>query len=200
MEMKMIKSFVPSPQQADFLNWVATGSGSCILEAVAGAGKTTTLIEAVQLTAGNVAILAFNKKIADEISNKLKTRGIDWKQAQAGTVHSFGFSAYRKSFPRVKVEGHKIENILERVCVQENAWAARYSQGVAKLVSLAKQRALGVIGKIENTAAWLDIIEHFDLFSDDEDALLLLPSPFSAPATTRPTSLILTTWFTCRCC
>ena len=41
---------------------------------------------------------------------------------------------------------------------------------MAKLVSLAKQRALGVIGKIENTAAWLDIIEQFDLFSDDEDA------------------------------
>jgi superfamily I DNA/RNA helicase len=170
MEMKMTKAFVPSPQQADFLNWVATGSGSCVLEAVAGAGKTTTLIEAVKLTSGNVAILAFNKKIADEISNKLKTRGIDWKQAQAGTVHSFGFSAYRKSFPKVKVEGRKVDNILERVCVQENAWAARWSQGIAKLVSLAKQRALGVIGKIENTAAWLDIIEHFDLFSDDEDA------------------------------
>jgi len=166
----MTKAFVPSPQQSDFLNWVATGSGSCVLEAVAGAGKTTTLIEAVKLTGGNVAILAYNKKIAEEISGKLKARGIDWKQAQAGTVHSFGFSAYRKAFPKVKVEGRKVDNILERVCVQENAWAARWSQGVAKLVSLAKQRALGVIGKIENAAAWHDIIEHFDLFSDDEDA------------------------------
>lgn len=166
----MTKTFTPSPQQADFLNWVATGSGSCILEAVAGAGKTTTLIEAVQLTAGNVAILAFNKKIADEISNKLKTRGIDWKQAQAGTVHSFGFSAYRKSFPKVKVEGRKVDNILERVCVQENAWAARWSQGIAKLVSLAKQRAIGVMGDISDSRLWHDIINHFDLFSAEEDA------------------------------
>ena len=166
----MTKTFTPSPQQADFLNWVATDKGSCVLEAVAGAGKTTVLIEAVKLTGGNVAILAYNKKIADEISSKLKARGIDWKQAQAGTVHSFGFSAYRKSFPRVKVEGRKVDDILERVCVQENAWAARYSQGIAQLVSLAKQRALGVVGSISDAKQWHDIINHFDLFSDDKDA------------------------------
>ena len=166
----MTKTFTPSPQQADFLNWVATDKGSCVLEAVAGAGKTTVLIEAVKLTGGNVAILAYNKKIADESSSKLKARGIDWKQAQAGTVHSFGFSAYRKSFPRVKVEGRKVDDILERVCVQENAWAARYSQGIAQLVSLAKQRALGVVGSISDAKQWHDIINHFDLFSDDKDA------------------------------
>ena len=166
----MTKTFTPSPQQADFLTWVATDKGSCVLEAVAGAGKTTVLIEAVKLTGGNVAILAYNKKIADEISSKLKARGIDWKQAQAGTVHSFGFSAYRKYFPKVKVEGRKVDDILERVCVQENAWAARYSQGIAQLVSLAKQRALGVVGSISDAKQWHDIINHFDLFSDDKDA------------------------------
>lgn len=165
----MSKTFTPSPQQANFLHWVKDGGGSCILEAVAGAGKTTTLIESIKLTGGNVAILAYNKKIADEISGKLNERGIDWKQARAGTVHSFGFGAYRKSYPNAKVDGHKVDNMLEAVCVNQNAWAARYSPGIAQLVSLAKQRALGVVGSISDVKQWHDIIEHFDLFSDDKD-------------------------------
>ena len=166
----MTKTFTPSPQQADFLNWVANDKGSCVLEAVAGAGKTTVLIEAVKLTGGNVAILAYNKKIADEIGAKLKERGIDWKQARAGTVHSFGFGAYRKAFPDAKVDGHKVPNLLEKACVNANAWAARYSPGIAQMVSLAKQRALGVVGSISDVKLWHDIINHFDLFSDDKDA------------------------------
>ena len=51
-----MSSFVPSAQQAAFLDWVVDGSGSCIVEAVAGAGKTTTLLEAVDRTGGGVAI------------------------------------------------------------------------------------------------------------------------------------------------
>ena len=86
-------AFTPSPQQAVFLEWVSNGSGSCVLEAVAGAGKTTTLLEAVDRTGGGVAILAYNKMIAEEIKAKLAKRGVDWKTAEAGTVHSFGFRA-----------------------------------------------------------------------------------------------------------
>ena len=33
-------TFIASPQQAAFLDWVSNGTGSCIVEAVAGAGKT----------------------------------------------------------------------------------------------------------------------------------------------------------------
>ena len=77
-----------SPQQVAFLDWAARGSGSCVLEAVAGAGKTTAIIEAVQRMRGQVAICAYNKKIADEVKDKLQKRGLTWKKAQAGTVHS----------------------------------------------------------------------------------------------------------------
>jgi hypothetical protein len=35
-----------SPQQTAFLDFVEHGTGSCVLEAVAGAGKSTTIVEA----------------------------------------------------------------------------------------------------------------------------------------------------------
>lgn len=173
-------AFSPSPQQADFLNWVATGTGSCVLEAVAGAGKTTTLIEAIARTGGGVALLAYNKKIAEEISAKLKARGIDFRTAEAGTVHSFGFRAVRKAYPKVQVKDSKILDIIVDLIppqmptkddpadakpVYHFLWHLRAE--IAKLVSLAKQRALGVMGAIDDASLWHDIIAHFDLFSEE---------------------------------
>jgi superfamily I DNA/RNA helicase len=165
-------TFSPSPQQADFLNWVSTGTGSCVLEAVAGAGKTTTLLEAVARTGGNVAIMAYNKDIAAEISEKLAARGIDWKTARAGTVHSFGFGAYRKAYPRVTVDkdGQKVPGLILAAMGGDDAKAhpLYHVRGdVAKLVSLAKQRAIGVLGSIADAKLWFDIIDHFDLFQID---------------------------------
>lgn len=167
-------AFTLSPQQAYFLDWVSNSTGSCVLEAVAGAGKTTTLLEAVERTGGNVAIMAYNKKIADEISAKLAARGIGWQQAQAGTVHSFGFKAYRKAFPQVRVDGNKVSTLIVDAMGGKTApmhalYAVR--SDIEQLVSLAKQRALGVIGSVANAKLWHDIVDHFDLFSaDDEEA------------------------------
>ena len=170
MEIDMSK-FVASPQQAAFLDWVVKGSGSCVLEAVAGAGKTTTLIEAVERTQGSVALLAYNRKIADEIKAKLKKRGIDWKKANANTVHGFGLGAYKKAFPKVQVNGGKVTDILvklgEKAAPQHPV--RMFSSIVADLVSLAKQRALGVFGSIDDTSKWYDIIEHFDILGNEEE-------------------------------
>lgn len=166
-----IDMFQPSPQQAAFLDWVVTGKGSCVLEAVAGAGKTTTLIEAVERAKGSVALLAYNRKIADEIKEKLAARKIDWKKANANTVHGFGLSAYKKTFPDVQVDGNKVRNMI----AQKGKMAASdhalnmFGSLVDKLVSLAKQRALGIYGSIDDRSEWYKIVEHFDLLSNEDD-------------------------------
>lgn len=157
-----------SPQQTSFLNWIDTGTGSCVLEAVAGAGKTTTLIEAAKrLTKKGlrVAILAYNKKIAEEI--KAKTAGMT--NVYVGTVHSFGFAAYRRVNKYVKVDGWKVSNICEHEAkVNQDDICAAYKDIVVSLVSYAKQRGFGIIERIENTKTWLDVIEHFDVLADLE--------------------------------
>ena len=85
-----------SPQQIAFLDWCENGSGSTVLEAVAGAGKTTTLVEAAKRIRGQVAMMVYNRKNADEMKLKITKAGMDWKKCQGGTAHSFGFSGYRK--------------------------------------------------------------------------------------------------------
>lgn len=159
-----------SEQQAAFLQWAVNDKGSCVLEAVAGAGKTSVLLEAAEKMPGSVAIMAFNKKIAVEIEGKLKKKGVDWKKARAGTVHSFGFGAYRKFKKAVQVKEYKVADILERLLPEQHP-LSKHSAAVAKLVSLAKQTALGIFGSVEDDAEWFQIADHFDVFESDNGPL-----------------------------
>lgn len=155
-----------SKQQSDFLDWCVEGKGSCVLEAVAGAGKTTVLIEATKRIHGQVALMAFNNKIAKELKAKLSTAGINWKKGQAGTCHSFGFSAFRKTFGEPKVNADKVTIMLESIFNREHDMFPHIGT-IARLVSLAKQSALGVVCSDSDEHLWHNIIDHHDLIDED---------------------------------
>jgi DNA helicase-2/ATP-dependent DNA helicase PcrA len=159
--------YVWSPQQATFLDWAVNGTGSCILVAVAGAGKTTVLIEAGVRMPGDVLYVAYNKDVADETQGKLKERNVDWKKMRASTVHSGGFGMIRKASPGVKVVEHKVRDLFDIHTPPE--LAPRMGE-VLKLVSMAKQAAFGTAGPaIEDAHGWLELADHFDIFDAEGD-------------------------------
>lgn len=158
-----------SPQQTAFINWCKTGHGSVVLEAVAGAGKTTTILEGLRYLRGQTAVCAFNKSIADEIKAKLQKMGIDWKQAQGGTVHSFGFAAYRKFQPNVKVDGNKCDKLLNTMGLSDHMKGC--AAMVAKLVSMAKQAGYGVVVNGSINQFWSEIDGHFEIVQTEFDHL-----------------------------
>jgi DNA helicase II / ATP-dependent DNA helicase PcrA len=146
-----------SPQQTAVLDFIRTRQGSALVVAVAGAGKTTTLIEAALAMSGSVAFMAYNKKIAVEIQERLKAAGAS-PNVKAGTFHSFGFQAWRRIAPKVQVNEKKVWAIVDQMRVPEALQAF-----VVKLVSLAKQRAVGVLQRIDDDTAWFDMVDHFDV-------------------------------------
>ncbi len=164
-----------SVQQLAFFAWCARKVGSLVLRAGAGTGKSTTLLEGIDHLQGQTAICAFNKKIADEFKAKVvKKYGADgWKRAQAGTVHSFGFGAIRKAFPKVRVDEYKVSAIVDGIA-DEHSLLFGYRSQVCKLVSLAKQSAFGISGAgpaIGDLHAWFAMVDHYDVFdADDEHA------------------------------
>lgn len=165
-------TFIPSQQQANFLDFAIKGNQSGILVAVAGAGKSTTILQAVNRMRGSSIILAYNKKIAVELKEKLKNMGVDWKKGEAATVHAIGYRNYRKAFPGVRdPDGYKVGNICEGLVTDGTIGLelVSHTSVICQLVSLAKQRAIGVDGEIDDTAPWFEIADHFDLF--DEEAL-----------------------------
>lgn len=159
------RTFVPSPQQQDVFDFVQHERGSAIIEAVAGAGKTTTLVEVCKLIAGsgaNAVFTAFNKKISDEIGHKLSACGIGWKQVKSATFHSLGFAAWKRvAGPHVKVNENKMYQIL--VNMSDEECPPQYRSFVIALVSLAKQSLVGVLYSPENDAVWYDIVDYHDL-------------------------------------
>lgn len=157
-----MSTFIPSPQQAAVLQFVQYGRGSAIIEAVAGAGKTTTLVEVCKLIAQqprtSAVFTAFNKKIADEIGSRLQAASIDWRQVRSATFHSMGFSAWRKAAPGVVVNEDKVVEILKR-----NNVPAEYWSFVCSAVSLSKQWCVGVLWDPKDTTRWFSLADHYDL-------------------------------------
>lgn len=66
-------SFKPSIYQQKIYDWIKTGNGHAIINAVAGSGKTTTIVHAAEMIdSGSGLFLSFNTKIADELNHRLQ--------------------------------------------------------------------------------------------------------------------------------
>jgi len=149
----------PSVQQADFYDWIQHQTGSCVLEAVAGAGKTTTLIQGLSLMAGDVFFGAYNKAIAEEIKARVPKDAV--AKIDVGTFHAAGFRFWRRVAKGVQVDSNKCRAIFRDAASRHPEYAP-FESVVLQLVSLAKQAGLGVL-KPMNEAEWSNLIDHYDL-------------------------------------
>lgn len=79
-----------------------------VVQATAGSGKTTVLVEIANRIdpSLNCRFLAFNKIIAEELGERLPAH------FPSSTIHSYGFSQLKKVGDKFKVDGYK----LNRVC------------------------------------------------------------------------------------
>lgn len=150
-------TFIPSPQQNDFFKAVALDSDNLILEAVAGAGKTTTLIKACELLRGkSVGFAAYNTKIAKEIGQKTRDAGL---RVDSNTFHSYGRRVLAKMAPNAlmgeEAEAPKQGMMLMNVPEEYRAF-------VKRSVSLAKQNCLAG-NSAANVANWQKIVQHYAL-------------------------------------
>lgn len=136
------------------------GEGNLILVAVAGAGKTTTILNASTMMQGDVIIAAYNRKIAEEIEGKLRGANIP-RRIRGGTFHSYGLRNWSRFAKKVKVEAKKMQGIVSGQKLDETL-----EPFVLKLVSLAKNRAI-MGGAIDDMNVWMHIVAHYDL----EDSL-----------------------------
>jgi superfamily I DNA/RNA helicase len=96
-----------SNYQSDVFGFVQVGKGHGIIEAVAGSGKTTTIVKALEMTTGSALFLAFNKSISDELSKRIPSH------ASASTLHAAGNRMVRQSTPKVVTNNFKVDSIMD---------------------------------------------------------------------------------------
>lgn len=92
-----MSKFTPSAYQEAVFEFVRSERRDAIVNAVAGSGKTTTLVEAAKLIKGHSIFCAFNKHIAEEIRGKLH-----YTFMQARTIHSIGFECVREALSHIR--------------------------------------------------------------------------------------------------
>ena len=139
-----------------FFDFIATGTGDAVVDAVPGSGKTTTCVEASKrLKTRRALFCAFNKHIADELNTRL-----DGMRAQ--TIHSVGLSSLRP-LGRPEVDAKKYSKLVREYLIDsgitEQETLTTASSRIRDLLRLAQL----TLADAEEESALRDIADRFDL-------------------------------------
>jgi len=101
-----------TPEQQAFINEIDTTYNSIRLDAVAGSGKTTTLLAAAELLnpAETTIALAFNKKIQETLRERFPAF------IECRTFNGLGHGIWTRSRGRMKLDSRKMGSITSDVC------------------------------------------------------------------------------------
>jgi superfamily I DNA/RNA helicase len=136
-----------SQYQETIFDNTAHGKGHTVVIARAGTGKTTTILEALKHVPAKCKslLVAFNKAIATEMKERLTEQGTT--NAEARTLHSYGFSACRWAFGQVAIDNDKCWKLLNQrlgTNSKERKNLVRgYRPSILRIVSLAKNCLAG---------------------------------------------------------
>ena len=189
--VKTTGGLVPSPYQQAIFDFIESGRGNGVVEAVAGSGKTTTILQSLSYIPKNKAVtfLAFNKDIATVLADRTREMGCD--HVDVMTLNAMGLRAWtRLKGTRSTVDANKLGTICRDYKMElEHYYAAtlapeneanwrfvdEFSYQITNLARKAKIAGLvpegipGAVGMLADTQEnWENLIEHYGMeFADD---------------------------------
>lgn len=100
----------PSKYQAAVYEWIREGTGNAVVDAVAGSGKTTTIVDALRFIPADASVLflAFNRHIAQELKVRVPSN------VRVATLNSFGWGAVMGRCPSAALDDRKTAKTLKR--------------------------------------------------------------------------------------
>lgn len=110
---QIMSGFIPSKYQQDIFDFIQHGNGNSVINALAGSGKTSTIVNAVKLIPStcNALFIAFNKEIVKELEKKLA--GI--KNVQVKTLHSLGLLMIRRNLgTNIEIDEYKYRTFIKK--------------------------------------------------------------------------------------
>lgn len=161
----LIRLAQPSPEQGQFFTFLVEDKRSAVLSAVAGSGKTTTIVEGCRLLPPGVSarFVAFNKSISLELGERLP------KSVPSSTMHSAWLDPLSRSLPkRPKIDANKVRDLLKKNLDRREF--ELYFKFVTRLVGYAKNVGLGTLLCEDSHNEWRHLITHFNLFLDSDEA------------------------------
>lgn len=108
--------FKPSKYQQRLFDEITETNNSILVAAVAGSGKTTSIVKSLELLPKNKdkIFLAFNKSIVKELSEKVP------KDVEVSTLHSFGCKTLFRHFGKISISEDKIYSLAIKMSYEWN--------------------------------------------------------------------------------
>lgn len=151
--------------------------GHGIINAVAGSGKTFTLIELMKIVQGKSFFGAFNKSIAEELGKKCPSN------VDVSTLHSLGLKIIVKNHGKVKINNNKIDwimndiaalSIMKSMKAEEKAEVYKKRNLVKKMCSLIK----GTLTDYNNIEKIFEIVNFYGIDNFDTSIMPLISRVF----------------------
>jgi len=144
---------IPSKYQSNYFACLENEKCNIFLDAKAGSGKTTTIVQSLEKISGTILFLAFNKSIATEL------QGCVPRYVQVSTFNAYGWGVLKR--PGTKIDGNKVKNIiLYDFFSGDWSKAVRYYNSISRLISLVKAH--------NETVSPSDLIDQFGIEVPDD--------------------------------
>jgi DNA helicase II / ATP-dependent DNA helicase PcrA len=162
------QAFKPSRYQQGIFDWIKDGKGNAVVEAVAGSGKTTTIVQALSLMKGNVLFTAFNKHIQTELSSRAPA-GV-----RVSTIHSLGMATIRKNGRSVEIDDRKARRLVAEIVGDESRATLQKRNAIETLVRLTKL----TLTDGTDQAALASLVDHYGIDTNgDHDEIVESVAP-----------------------
>lgn len=167
-------AFIPSKYQKTVYTYIRIGKGNAVIDAVAGSGKSTTIVNALKQipSAKRVLFLAFNKAIVEELKIKIgNLPNVDIK-----TLHSLGASICMRNLNcQIQDDKYKIwvnngvnySNLIPTVPLPDEQMGT-WKQNILKLIDLGRVNLVKTKEALEDLSYKHDI----DLLDNEADLAL----------------------------
>lgn len=167
---KIDLGFTPSPYQEKIFDFIQHGVGNAVISAFAGTGKTKTITTAMKFIPENkkCLFLAFNKSIADELTEKLK----DLKNVSVRTSHSLGLLMLRRNLGNdIEIDEYKYTTYVKKhisglTSLEETPLTRKqiqeYIESIISLINFSRLNLAQSVKEINNVANKYDIPISFD--------------------------------------
>jgi superfamily I DNA/RNA helicase len=168
----MSEAQVDTDEQKAIVEFVKSGKGHLLIDALAGSGKTSTLFKSLPFVPQkSVLMCAFNKPIADELQARMgqAPAGSVWK---AATFHSCGLKIVHAHRPRLDIRKEASEDLVNEAALEWEANAAIAGSKVKRCAFNVRRVAVDLLRKMKDTQTarelGMDVIrslgETYDLF------------------------------------
>ncbi len=160
--------FKPTKEQERIFHCIKNRTENILIKAYAGTGKSTTILNAVDLIdkTKSIMYLAFNKHIQEELKLKLP------EHVRCYTTYGLGVSAIHRKYPKIKFDEFKIDKIIKK---KSKAWGletefktfdeiSNYTSDIKKMVNFCR---LTLTTKAEHIPYLLDRHE-INLYKKDD--------------------------------